>query len=128
MTFPRIAIDVLLDLPSVDSSTVYSDPFSETVRQVLKLKDSELDYNYELDEQYDLADWTARWWDHGQELPVHVYTARAGDQQYGAAVPSHLDGKLVMGNGHHRVAFAIRMGETHVLFSPHYDDTYGLEG
>lgn len=128
MTFQRIAIDVLLDLPSVDSSTAYCAAFSETVRDVLKLKDRELDFSCELDVQYDLADWTARWWDHGQELPVHVYTARAGDRQYGATVPDDLDGRLVMGNGHHRVAFAIRMGETHVIFSPDYDDTYGLEG
>lgn len=105
--FPRMPLDEVLKLPSVDGLDY------GPVADVLPSKERDMQSGWEKD-HYDRL--RQRMADHGQETPVHIFTA--GRRAYGSPIPRELRGQLMMGNGHHRVAMARQLGITDIAYTP----------
>lgn len=120
----KMLIEDILGLPSVDStmimeSGVYKEAINGTVDDALSMKYDDIadDTRY--------TDYLDRWRAHGQETPCHVF--RASEEalnRYNVTMLPELAGELVFGNGHHRVAMAILLGETEILVTEDYQESY----
>lgn len=108
---PMMPIDEILLLPSVDSIGFYDNEL-DSVQEVIARK-------YVTGPEYrELSRALAK---DGQTFAIHIadgetiwHTYSSDDEQ---VCPSKYRGKLVMGNGHHRVMLAIELGWSEMKYS-----------
>jgi hypothetical protein len=106
---PMMSIDEILLLPSVDSMGFYESKL-ESVKDVLARK-------YVTEPEYrELSRAMAK---DGQTFAIHIADGETIWNTYGAenVCPRKYRGKLVMGNGHHRVMLAIELGWSEMKYS-----------
>jgi hypothetical protein len=104
-----MSIEKILSLPSVDSIGFYDDEL-ESVKEVLVRK------NVDMPTHRALSRAMAK---NGQTFPIHIADGETAWHTYGTdkTCPQKYRGKLVMGNGHHRVKLAIELGWTEMQYS-----------
>lgn len=89
--YPLIAVTEVFDMPSVDNpGWGYNDSPLRPTEDILDMKYQEvLDYDWDVDTVI--------------ENPIHVF--EYDGSAYGHQLPSSYQGRKIMGNGHHRLAF-----------------------
>jgi hypothetical protein len=102
-------IDEILLLPSIDSDGFYNSKL-DSVKDVLDKKVATGP------EYRELSRAMAK---DGQTFPIHIADGETAWHTYGTdkTCPQKYRGKLVMGNGHHRVKLAIELGWTEMQYS-----------
>lgn len=119
--FPRMPIDDVLRLPSIDAigELGHSDARASgpTVADTLPWKRGEVQAQPErykpLREAMERGD---------PVPPIHIFTG--GRRNYGGPTPQEFRGQAIAGNGHHRVALAKELGWTDIPYSPRKRDSY----
>ena len=113
---PMMSIEKILSLPSVDSIGFYDDEL-ESVKEVLVRK------NVDMPTHRALSRAMAK---NGQTYAIHIadgetiwhtYTKDTNNPGNERTCPQQYRGKLIMGNGHHRVKLAIELGWTEMEYS-----------
>ena len=113
MTIP---IEFVLDLPSVDAEhpdEPHDGGSLGSVESILDKKLRDVEY-YGWDEDFE------------QKTPIHLFIGDGSKKRYstGGETDDAYRGKLIMGNGHHRVAHLYAIGRKYVWFT--WDDREGI--
>ena len=121
----RMRVEDILMLPSIDSDGFASvddldddeigEYYSLTVADLMESKSDDLEYGSDNSTPEEYNDIREAMRENGiNEIPIHVTFGKHLCPMYGVASPDKYRESLVMGNGHHRVALALKLGHEYM--------------